>query len=165
MVVSISSSLGGIHLPEALSGRMLIGFWWLFVIVTVTTYSGNLVAFLTFPKIQSPVNTVEDLTHHRGVESFGFLAGSIIEDHLKVFMPKMTQLFQKNLRIFQNFSEITRPRISSFIQEGDKTSSLQSVRAGHGQSSRTRLHRLENYIANCDEGCCTIYRTMRIHHG
>jgi ionotropic glutamate receptor len=63
---------------------MLIGFWWLFVIVTVTTYSGNLVAFLTFPKIESPVNTVDDLTSYRGVNSWGFLEGSVIEDHLKV---------------------------------------------------------------------------------
>jgi glutamate receptor, ionotropic, invertebrate len=63
---------------------MLIGFWWLFVIVTVTTYSGNLVAFLTFPKVESPVNTVEDLTQYRNVESWGFLSGSVIEDHLMV---------------------------------------------------------------------------------
>jgi hypothetical protein len=79
--------LGGIHLPEAISGRVLIGFWWLFVIVTVTTYSGNLVAFLTFPKVESPVNTVDDIIHYKGVDSWGFLAGSVIEDHLKVRKP------------------------------------------------------------------------------
>lgn len=75
---------GGIHLPEAISGRLLIGFWWLFVIVSVTTYSGNLVAFLTFPKIENPVNSIDDVVKHRGVASWGFMSGSVIEDHLKV---------------------------------------------------------------------------------
>ena len=34
------------------NSKLILGFWWLFVIVTVTTYSGNLVAFLTFPRME-----------------------------------------------------------------------------------------------------------------
>jgi len=83
-VFNVDVLIGGIHLPEAISGRLLIGFWWLFVIVVVTTYSGNLVAFLTFPKVESPVNSVEDIINFRGVDSWGFLADSVIADHLKV---------------------------------------------------------------------------------
>ena len=30
---------GGTLLPEADSDRLIVGFWWLFVIVVVTTYS------------------------------------------------------------------------------------------------------------------------------
>ena len=41
--------------------RILTGFWWLFVIVTVTTYCGNLVAFLTFPTIEYPISDLNTL--------------------------------------------------------------------------------------------------------
>lgn len=74
---------GGDHLPMAISGRILITFWWLFVIVTVTTYSGNLVALLTFPKIFNPINDLYDLIQYKSVLKYGVTRSSGVEEVIK----------------------------------------------------------------------------------
>jgi hypothetical protein len=72
------------HLPEADSGRILVGAWWLVVLVIVTSYGGNLVAFLTFPTYEDAVKDVEDLLALRDSVSWGILKDTATEQHLKV---------------------------------------------------------------------------------
>lgn len=72
------------HLPFSDSARIIVGAWWLVVLVLATTYCGNLVAFLTFPKIDIPIMNIDDLLiHHRSV-SWSFRDGNFLEGELKV---------------------------------------------------------------------------------
>ena len=46
---------------ESISSRVILAFWWMFVVIVVTLYSGNLVAFLTFPIIEPGVGSIDEL--------------------------------------------------------------------------------------------------------
>ncbi|XP_052132135.1 ionotropic receptor 93a [Frankliniella occidentalis] len=74
---------GGAHLPDADSGRLVVGTWWLVVLVLVTTYCGNLVAALTFPRLEKTIGSTEDMIAQRDQVSWGFFRGSPLIDHLK----------------------------------------------------------------------------------
>ncbi|XP_039311074.1 ionotropic receptor 93a-like [Solenopsis invicta] len=74
---------GGMYLPHSDSARLLIAVWWLIVMVVVATYSGSLVAFLTFPNMDAAILTVDDLIAHKNRITWGFPNGSFLEEYLK----------------------------------------------------------------------------------
>ncbi|XP_076250648.1 ionotropic receptor 93a isoform X2 [Rhynchophorus ferrugineus] len=74
---------GGMHLPYADSARILIGSWWLVVLVIGTSYCGNLVAFLTFPKVDIPITTTEELINHADTLTWSFRRNTFLEAQLK----------------------------------------------------------------------------------
>jgi hypothetical protein len=53
--------LGGTDLPASLTGRTMISFYWLFSMVVVATYCGNMIAFLSVTKDTLPFDTLDEL--------------------------------------------------------------------------------------------------------
>ncbi|XP_055304071.1 ionotropic receptor 93a isoform X1 [Sitodiplosis mosellana] len=74
---------GGMYLPRSDSGRIIVGTWWLVVLVVITTYCGNLVAFLTFPKMEIPVNTVGQLVNQKHGFTWSIRSNTYLESYLK----------------------------------------------------------------------------------
>jgi hypothetical protein len=78
---TISYFAGGVFQPSSLSGRFVVGFWWIFAIATVATYTGNLIAFLTVSIDFKPFKSIQDMVV--GPLTYGFVGGTDLQNLLK----------------------------------------------------------------------------------
>ena len=76
-------SSGGFRCPGMSSVRFIVGFWWLFCIVIVATYSGNLIAFLTVAKYKAPFETLREMAEKEEYK-FGTIGDSSLETIFQV---------------------------------------------------------------------------------
>ena len=44
-----------------MSGRLIAATWWLFGFIIIASYTANLAAFLTVSRLDSPINSLDDL--------------------------------------------------------------------------------------------------------
>lgn len=52
---------GGGEAPKSLSSRVLVAAYWLFVVLMLATFTANLAAFLTVERMQTPVQSLDQL--------------------------------------------------------------------------------------------------------
>ncbi|CAC5375410.1 unnamed protein product [Mytilus coruscus] len=74
--------LCGEHMADSSSGRTLLSFWWIFCIIMMATYSGNLIAFLTVTKDKLPFTDLSGLVAQDKYK-WGIQGGAIFEQIFK----------------------------------------------------------------------------------
>lgn len=52
---------GGGEAPKSISSRIVVGAYWLFVVLMLATFTANLAAFLTVERMQTPVQSLDQL--------------------------------------------------------------------------------------------------------
>lgn len=70
------------NLPKSDSARLIVGTWWVVVMIIVATYSGSLIAFLTFPRVDSTIDSIDDLLARSTEFEWSFPNGSALEGYL-----------------------------------------------------------------------------------
>ncbi|XP_078050194.1 ionotropic receptor 8a isoform X2 [Augochlora pura] len=73
---------GGGEAPKALSSRTLVAAYWLFVVLMLATFTANLAAFLTVERMQTPVQSLEQLARQSRI-NYTVLANSSVHQYFK----------------------------------------------------------------------------------
>lgn len=60
--------------PRAVSTRIVAGMWWFFTLIMISSYTANLAAFLTVERMDSPIESAEDLAKQTKIK-YGALKG------------------------------------------------------------------------------------------
>lgn len=68
---------------RAVSTRMVAGMWWFFTLIMISSYTANLAAFLTVERMDSPIESAEDLAKQTKIK-YGALKGGSTASFFKV---------------------------------------------------------------------------------
>ncbi|XP_024216292.1 glutamate receptor ionotropic, kainate 2 isoform X2 [Halyomorpha halys] len=64
--------------PKAVSTRMVAGMWWFFTLIMISSYTANLAAFLTVERMDSPIESAEDLAKQTKIKYGALQGGSTV---------------------------------------------------------------------------------------
>jgi len=71
------------HLYRSASGRIIGGAWWFAVLITISSYTANLAAFLTIEKLLTPIESADDLVKQTEI-SYGVVDGGSTKTFFEV---------------------------------------------------------------------------------
>uniref|UniRef100_A0A1I8NTP0 Ionotropic glutamate receptor C-terminal domain-containing protein n=2 Tax=Stomoxys calcitrans TaxID=35570 RepID=A0A1I8NTP0_STOCA len=90
---------GGGEAPKNLSGRLVAATWWLFGFIIIASYTANLAAFLTVSRLDTPVESLDDLS-----KQYKILYAPLNGSSSMVFFERMANIEQKFYEIWKDLS-------------------------------------------------------------
>ncbi|CAG0923707.1 unnamed protein product [Notodromas monacha] len=104
--------------PKAVSTRMVAGMWWFFTLIMISSYTANLAAFLTVERMESAIQSAEDLAKQTKIKYGSMGSGST----KAFFRDSKIETYQR----MWNFMDSSRPTVfTKSNQEG-----VERVKAG-----------------------------------
>ena len=77
---------------RSVSGRIVGGIWWFFTLIVISSYTANLAAFLTVERMQSPIESAEDLAKQTEIK-YGTVESGTTREFFRVRSSKKTLIF------------------------------------------------------------------------
>ena len=71
---------------RSVSTRIIATMWWLFILVVTSSYTANLAAFLTVERMESPIESAEDLAKQTKIK-YGCLESGSTRAFFRVITP------------------------------------------------------------------------------
>lgn len=86
-------------MPKALSTRIVGGIWWFFTLIIISSYTANLAAFLTVERMDSPIDSADDLAKQTKIEYGAVRDGSTMTFFKVISFSKMNVCGDANKNI------------------------------------------------------------------
>ncbi|XP_062391832.1 glutamate receptor ionotropic, kainate 1 [Sardina pilchardus] len=115
-------------MPKALSTRIAGGIWWFFTLIIISSYTANLAAFLTVERMDSPIDSADDLAKQTKIEYGSVRDGSTMTFFKKSKISTYEKMWafmssRKNTALLKNNREgITRVLTTDYALLMESTS-------------------------------------------
>nr|QAB43871.1 ionotropic receptor IR25a [Oedaleus asiaticus] len=104
---------GGGEAPKNLSGRLVAATWWLFGFIIIASYTANLAAFLTVSRLDTPVESLDDLSKQYKIQ-YAPTANSSAHVYFQRMAAIENRFYEiwKDMSLNDSLSEVERAKLA-----------------------------------------------------
>ncbi|XP_077296416.1 ionotropic receptor 25a isoform X2 [Arctopsyche grandis] len=104
---------GGGEAPKNLSGRLVAATWWLFGFIIIASYTANLAAFLTVSRLDTPVESLDDLAKQYKIQ-YAPINGSAAMTYFKRMSDIEARFYEiwKDMSLNDSLSDVERAKLA-----------------------------------------------------